>query len=99
MARFKSPYFIKWVEEILYEEGPMTAGDLMLKLKTRVPKSEGSATRGVRNVPAYKTLTNLLSKSPQFVSVGKIQVPSKLNPSHHYPVALFGLVKGYGEEE
>jgi len=105
MGRFKSPYFVKWVEEILYEEGPMTAGDLMLRLKARIPKSgdsgrtRKSVPRGVRNLPAYKSLTNLLSKSPQFTPVGQIQVPSKLNPNHRYPVILYGLVKGFREEE
>ena len=105
MARFKHPYYVKWVEEVLYEEGPMTAGDLMLRLKAKEVKtgdsykSQNHSPRTVRNLPSYKRLTNLLAKSPQFIPVGRINVQSRLNPNHYYPVLLYGLDKGYQEEE
>ena len=95
------PRFVGWVEEILYEHGPMTVGDLMLKLKARETRHGRGKTTGrvVRNLPTYRYLSNALSKYQQFIVVGSIQVQSKLNPNHHYRVLLYGLAEGHGEEE
>ena len=98
------PRFIKWCEEILYEHGPMTVGDLMLKLKVRETHASGNKRppgqgRKLRNLPTFKYLSNALAKYRQFIVVGTIQVQSKLNPNHHYRVLLYGLAEGHGEEE
>jgi|TARA_R110002051_G_scaffold159942_2_gene231407 hypothetical protein len=85
----KKPRFVEWVEEILYQSGPLTIGDLMLRLKGR----------GFRNLPTYKHLLHSIAKYPQFIAVGSIQVQSKLNPNHHYRVLLYGLAEGHREEE
>ena len=81
------PRFIKWCEEILDEHGPMTVGDLMLKLKVRETHASGNKrppgqARKVRNLPTYKYLSNAIG-----------------NPNHHYRVLLYGLAEGHGEEE
>jgi len=101
MPKAKRPRFIRWCEEILYEHGPMTIGDLMLKLKVKETMLGGGRSSGriVRNVPTFKALGNAIAKRPQFVTVGTIRVQSKLNPNHHYRVLLYGLAEGYQEEE
>lgn len=95
------PRFIKWVEDILYEHGPMAVGDIMLRLKERETTGSGGKSTGrvVRNLPTYKYLSNAVAKYPQFIAVGSIQVQSKLNPNHHYRVLLYGLAEGHREEE
>ena len=101
MAKGKPPRFIRWCEELLYEYGPMTIGDLMLKLKVKETSLGGGRSSGrvVRNLPTYKHLSNAIAKYPQFIAVGSIRVASKLNPNHHYRVLLYGLAEGHGEEE
>ena len=100
----KNPRFIRWSEEILYEHGPQTIGDLMLKLKERETMLGGGRLSGrvVKNVPTFKVLSNAVASWPQFIPVGTIRVPSKLNPEHSYRVLIYGLAEGYpyhSEEE